>query len=103
MGESVDVTGGAPVTRAGERVHLGHAGSVPPDRLTHLAGLLTPVRAGEAVVVVGTPLPDRDAEEVCRHLTPAVEAGRDAHVQLLVLLMAGRGERSRRRPPPSPP
>ncbi|MFJ6837923.1 hypothetical protein [Streptomyces sp. NPDC091209] len=88
MGENVDVTGGATVTRAGERVHMVHAGSGPPDRLTRLARLLTPVRPGEAVVVVGMPLSDRDADEMCRYLAPALDAGRDAHVRLLVLLMA---------------
>ncbi|MEV7320175.1 hypothetical protein [Streptomyces sp. NPDC093970] len=74
-------------TCVGERVHLVHGGYSPPDRLVRLCGLLTPVRQGEAVVVVGTPLPDGKAEEVCRRLRPAPDSGRDAQVRLLVLLM----------------
>ncbi|MFD1277559.1 hypothetical protein ACFQ51_53545 [Streptomyces kaempferi] len=76
------------VTRAGDRVHIVHSESSPPGRLTRLADRLAPVRPGEAVIVVGTSLSDSDAEEVCRHLMPALESSRDAHVRLLVLLMA---------------
>ncbi|MPY36576.1 hypothetical protein FNH09_36735 [Streptomyces adustus] len=76
------------VTRTGEHVHLVHSGSRPPDRLRRLASRLTPVRPGEAVIAVGTPFPDVDAEELCHLLAPALESSLEAHVRLLVLLMA---------------
>ncbi|WP_331737554.1 hypothetical protein [Streptomyces sp. NBC_00019] len=83
-----DTAASPTVSRAGDHIHLVHAGSRPPEWLTGLAGRLAPARPSEAVVVVGTPLHEDGAEGLCELLAPALDASRDAHVRLLLLVMS---------------
>ncbi|MFI2378009.1 hypothetical protein ACH5AO_23545 [Streptomyces sp. NPDC018964] len=76
------------VSDAGERMHLVHADGAPGRWLTDLAGRLGPVRPGEAVLLVGTPLHGTDHGDLCDLLAPVLEADRDAHVRLLLLVMS---------------
>lgn len=83
-----DTTASLTVSHTAEHLHLVHRGSLPPGWLTGLADRLTPTRPGEAVVLVGAPLPEDGVEGLCRRLAPTLEASRDAHVRLLLLLMS---------------
>lgn len=81
-------TATAVVAHTGERVHVVHEEGVSPAWLTGLADRLTPARPGQAVVVVGMPLPKEPLEEVCRSLAPMFETNGGAQVRLLVLVMS---------------
>jgi hypothetical protein len=83
-----DTASSPTVSRAGDRVHLVHAGDQPPRWLTELAGRLSPARPGEAVVVVGAPLHEDGAEALSAWLTPSLDSIRDAQVRLLTLVMS---------------
>ncbi len=82
------------VSNAGARIHLVHAGDEPGPWLTGLAGRLGPVRPGEAVVLVGTPLDGTGLAELCDLLDPVLKPDRDAHVRLLLLVMSTGAEDS---------
>lgn len=86
------------VSDAGERMHLVHAGDEPGGWLTELAVRLGPVRPGEAVVLVGTPLYETDRVDLCDLLAPVLEADKDAHVRLLLLVMSTGAEDCGSRP-----
>ncbi len=83
-----DIAASLTVSRVGDHIHLVHTGSRPPEWLTELTERLAPARPNEAVFVVGAPLHEDGAESLCERLAPALDASRDAHVRLLLLVMS---------------
>ncbi|MFF4903037.1 hypothetical protein [Streptomyces sp. NPDC001068] len=86
------------VSPDGAHPHLVHTGSRPPLGLTRLADRLGPTRPNEAVVLVGAPVGEDGAEELCRLLTPVLDASPDTRPRLLTLVMSEGADEAGGRP-----
>ncbi len=86
------------VTRAREHVHLVHAGTRPPARLSELADWLGPARDNEAAVLVGAFLGDEGVAGLCELLTPVLQQYKDEDVGLLRLVMSAGADEPEGRP-----
>ncbi|MET7518942.1 hypothetical protein ABZS88_37015 [Streptomyces sp. NPDC005480] len=82
------------VSHVDEHVHLVHTGGRPPEWLTGIADRLSPALPGEAVVLVGAPPPENGADGLCQLFAPTLEADRNAHIRLLLLVMTAGADAS---------